>query len=43
MRILVIPERLAELAGQLQQVSGDLMDLGSRIQGAMASLDWETR
>lgn len=43
MRILVTPGRLSELAGQFQQVSGGLLDVGHRCQGALASLDWEAR
>ncbi|MGB9873024.1 MAG: C39 family peptidase [Anaerolineae bacterium] len=43
MRILVTPERLEELAGQFQQASGGLMEVGHRCQGALASLDWEAR
>ncbi|MEM2461007.1 MAG: CHAP domain-containing protein [Candidatus Hadarchaeales archaeon] len=43
MRILVTPEHLSELAGQFQQVSGGLLDVGHRCQGALASLDWEVR
>lgn len=43
MRILVIPERLSELAGQFQQISGGLMDVANRCRGAMASLDWQVR
>ncbi len=43
MRILITPERLSELAGQFQQISAGLMDVGNRCQGALASLDWEAR
>ncbi len=43
MRILVTPERLEALAGQFQQASNGLMELGNRCQGALASLDWEAR
>lgn len=43
MRILVTPERLSELAGQLRQVSTSLMDVAGRCQSALASLDWEAR
>lgn len=43
MRILVTPERLSELAGQFHQISGGLMDVAGRCQGALASLDWEVR
>ncbi len=43
MRILVTPERLEELAGQFWQASDGLMEVGSRCQGALASLDWEVR
>ncbi len=43
MRILVTPERLEALAGQFQQASNGLMEVGDRCQGALASLDWEAR
>ncbi len=43
MRILVTPQRLVELAGQLGQVSGSLRAVGNRCRGAIASLDWEAR
>ncbi len=43
MRILVTPERLADLAGQFLRVSGELIGIADHCQGIIASLDWEAR
>jgi hypothetical protein len=42
-RILVRPELLETVAGQLQQASADLRVLVTRLSGALYSLDWQSR
>jgi len=42
-RIIVNPEQLRQLAGQLQGVAGDLRGVQGRLGGALSRLDWEAR
>ncbi len=43
MRILVNPDQLRALSGQLQQVAGDLRTVEGRVGGVLGGLDWEAR
>ena len=42
-RIVVVPESLTSLAGELRRAAGDLQAVQSRLGGALGSLDWEAR